>query len=688
VNPLGPYELEKEIGRGGAGRVYRAKHLPTGAVRAVKILDAGLDLESLERFRREARALASAGGAGVVPVHESGVEGRTSWYAMELMPGGSLRAKLVARGRLPWREASALVLELARTLGPCHEKGLVHRDLKPDNVLFDEEGRARLADWGCVRDLGASRLTRSNAVLGTPAYMAPEQLEDARVDARADVFSLGVILHELVTGKRPFDARSASDIYLKIKRAERPSTAGSGAPAELDALLDRLLRVDPASRHANAGEVARDLEALLAGARIARPRPRGGRMRDAVIAFATVSSLVLLGLVAVRREAPPRPAEPAPVAHHVASIETMTRIETAKSAKQRIPAADLAWLADSNPAEAGSLALTFGIEGAEIPSKTRELWKTHAPLPLARALVSVDRLGDLLESAEGCDSLAAALRGAFGSEDAKKLWATLTASEELARTCPALVAPIASSLEVLARDAFRDEHLTGIGRPQLIIKKLASLFAEAHGLSPVLEAVEVSNRKESGRDDFLAVAERLKDSDPLLRADLRARGIKRGQDEGIPLGNLLPLADEDERTLRALAPSLTGAERTWAMALIHDILALQVVASRDEERFEPWKRLIAFARQEQLPWLETKDTNLLVKWLAARHAWSDVDLWARHPLAADMPAIDSAHARTLADQGKKEEALALLESARKHLNFLDSDMENLIRDAEEYVKTH
>src|SRR5947209_427586 len=125
---LGPYVLEGELGRGGMGCVYRARHGPTGAVRAVKLLDALPDPTSQDRFRREIEALARVGGKGVVTIHESGVEGGRSFFAMELMAGGSLRARLAARGKLPWAEAAAIVRTLAATLERCHALSVIHRD--------------------------------------------------------------------------------------------------------------------------------------------------------------------------------------------------------------------------------------------------------------------------------------------------------------------------------------------------------------------------------------------------------------------------------------------------------------------------------------------------------------------------------------------------------------------------------
>ncbi|HZU96841.1 MAG TPA: serine/threonine-protein kinase [Planctomycetota bacterium] len=306
---LGPYELEAEIGRGGMGRVYRGRHRTTGAVRAIKALvDADTDPDALVRFQREAAALVRAGGDGVVGVHESGQEGRTLWFAMDLMPGGSLRALMKERGRLPWREACEIVATLAAALGRCHASGLVHRDVKPENVLFDADGRPRVADFGASRDLSASRLTATGVVLGTPGYMAPEQLDGRQADARADVFALGVILHELVTGEKPFKGERHWDLLRAIHagKFERPSTVVS-CPRELDRLLESVLADDAGRRPANGEDLAVELAEVAAG--------RTTRSLVPVLVGLTALAVLAGAVVArTRRQEAAPPPPPAPIA--------------------------------------------------------------------------------------------------------------------------------------------------------------------------------------------------------------------------------------------------------------------------------------------------------------------------------------------------------------------------------------
>ncbi len=272
---LADYELEGEIGRGGMGRVYRARHVPTGVIRAVKLLEGAPDLEGLERFQREAQALARVAGRGVVPVHKVSVEQGRLFLAMDLLAGGSLRDLLKRQGALPWRSAAALVAKLARVLERCAAAGLVHRDVKPENVLLDEEGEPYLSDFGCVRDLGRSALTLSGVLYGTYAYMSPEQLEGERATPAADVYGLGVLLHELVAGERPYE-ESHPALILELARAgKRASLRAKGAPPELEDAIARALT--PAARERiTAAELARELEALTgAGPRKELPARRG-----------------------------------------------------------------------------------------------------------------------------------------------------------------------------------------------------------------------------------------------------------------------------------------------------------------------------------------------------------------------------------------------------------------------------
>jgi hypothetical protein len=308
---LGDYELEAEIGRGGFGRVFRARHVPTGALRALKVLQGVADPEVVARFRRESEALARVGSLVAVPVHETGSYPGGTFYVMDLMPGGSLATRFPATSGAPWREAVVLISRLARLVEQCHSAGLVHRDLKPANILFDEHGEPKLVDFGCARDLGAATLTATGSSLGTPGYMAPEQLDGKRGDERSDVYALGVMLHELVTGARPHDGRSWRELLIQAQRGlPAPVAAAAGAPRELDRILGRTLAPDPSQRTGSAAALAAELEALAS-------EPTRSRSRTALLGVGIVV-VVSLGALALRagssgvESAPTAPSRPAP----------------------------------------------------------------------------------------------------------------------------------------------------------------------------------------------------------------------------------------------------------------------------------------------------------------------------------------------------------------------------------------
>jgi len=292
------YTILGELGRGGMGRVYRARHTATGAERALKVMTLVADPEALARFQREMEALARAAGEGVLRIHESGTERGRPWYAMAVMPGGSLRGRLAERGRFPWPEAIDIVSAVGPGLARCHAAGLIHRDLKPENILFDEEDRPTIADFGCARDLASKeRLTVTGEVLGTLDYMAPEQIEGKKVTQQADVHALGSILYELVTGEKAFPG-ATSPYGALVARDVIPSARARVAevPEELEAVLARALARRLEDRYATVAELLEGLRAV--------PRPRAAeRTSFPVVALVLVLAgglALLAGLVASR----------------------------------------------------------------------------------------------------------------------------------------------------------------------------------------------------------------------------------------------------------------------------------------------------------------------------------------------------------------------------------------------------
>jgi serine/threonine-protein kinase len=320
----GKFQIEKALASGAAGDVYEAMHLGLGARVAVKVLRPGVpetaDLRR-KRFMREARVAASLKSEHVVRVYDIVAPERGKTYiVMELLQGQTL-AERVKRGALPVAEAVDFVLQAAKPLAEMHDEGIVHRDVKPSNLFLardaDGKERIKLLDFGVAAfqqpvARADSSLTLSEAVVGTPRYMAPEQVESSKkVDARADVWALGVTLYELLGGKPPFDGQTVLAVLNQIEHQDpRPlAQVRPEVPAALVAVVQACLAKDPAGRPASARALA---EALVAatGAGRRRPDPR----KVAVVVGAAV--VLAVGIALLMRPGPEAPAvasEPASV---------------------------------------------------------------------------------------------------------------------------------------------------------------------------------------------------------------------------------------------------------------------------------------------------------------------------------------------------------------------------------------
>jgi serine/threonine protein kinase len=268
---LGRYEIVAEIGRGAMGVVYQARDPKIDRFVALKTISlAGQDpdeeQEYRERFFVEAQAAGRLLHPGIVTIFDVGEEPerRNPYIVMEYIAGQSL-SKLLSgeKKKIPFRTALRLTEELAEALDYAHAQGVVHRDIKPANILITEEGHAKIADFGIAK-LNLARLTVPGQVLGTPAYMSPEQLEGEQVDGRSDLFSLGVILYSMITGFKPFQGNSATTVCFKVANREPvPATAlDSELPPELDAVLSRAMAKDRAQRYQRGMDFALDVHEL------------------------------------------------------------------------------------------------------------------------------------------------------------------------------------------------------------------------------------------------------------------------------------------------------------------------------------------------------------------------------------------------------------------------------------------
>jgi serine/threonine-protein kinase len=279
---LGKYEILEEIGRGGFAVVYRARDTQLDRIVALKVLHPQLTTDSkfVQRFQQEARTAAGLRHPHIVTIHDVGEEAGQHYLAMAFLPGRTLDQWL-AKGPLPVEQAVSIVEQIAGALDAIHEQGLVHRDVKPGNIMLDDAGQATLVDFGIVRAAEGTRLTTTMAVLGTPEYMAPEQAEldeAAEVDWRADVYALGVVAYEMLVGRPPFAGRSPTAVLYKHvhERPPAPSTLNPDLPSELELALLKALTKGREDRFQQAGAFAAALRHALLPERPARepvPRP-------------------------------------------------------------------------------------------------------------------------------------------------------------------------------------------------------------------------------------------------------------------------------------------------------------------------------------------------------------------------------------------------------------------------------
>ncbi|HLI08239.1 MAG TPA: protein kinase [Ktedonobacteraceae bacterium] len=273
---LGTCTLQSLIGRGGMGAVYLAQQSRPRRAVAVKVLAPGLLWDSkirdefLARFRREADAIAALDHVNIMPVYEYGEQEQVAYLVMPYVTGGTLRERLERRGILPLNEVLPIIEQAAAALDYAHQKGIVHRDLKPGNILFHADGRVLLADFGLAKVLkettdADATLTSLGTVIGTPEYLSPEQATGSLLDQRSDIYSLGVILYQMLGGRVPFTGATPVAIAIKHTMEEPPpiTDKNPSLPHAVVAVVMKAMAKKPEQRYASAGELAQALRAAI-----------------------------------------------------------------------------------------------------------------------------------------------------------------------------------------------------------------------------------------------------------------------------------------------------------------------------------------------------------------------------------------------------------------------------------------
>ncbi|MEW4527749.1 serine/threonine-protein kinase [Maioricimonas sp. JC845] len=262
---IGPFELQEKLGVGGMGIVYRATYLKTGQDVAVKVLapDLTADPKLARRFQREMDILKKLRHPHIVRYYGGSSSGAQRFYAMEMITGGSLDNLLRKRGKLSWEEAVEYGIHIAKALEHAHNEGVIHRDLKPGNLLLTKKGRIKLSDFGIARDTQATALTQAGKTVGTMAYMAPEQITGKKpVSRRTDLYALGCVMFQMLTGRTPFESETQPEMLFKHIQDDPPSVReyNMDVPIWLDRLIDEMLAKEPEDRPYDALAVQVQLE--------------------------------------------------------------------------------------------------------------------------------------------------------------------------------------------------------------------------------------------------------------------------------------------------------------------------------------------------------------------------------------------------------------------------------------------
>jgi len=262
---IGRYEVLERIATGGQGTVYRARDTVLDRVVAVKVINQSIadDPAYLEALQREARLAAGLDHPNITTVYDFQIEDGTPYIVMEYVPD-ALDRHLQGGTRLPWERATEIAVQIARALQHAHDQGVVHRDIKPQNILLTEDGTVKVSDFGIARALASSTRSRTASVVGTPEYMSPEQWSSGSLDGRLDQYALGIVFYQMLVGTTPFQGESMEAIYVQHRETPLPELPGNlQVPGAIEQVIRRATEKSQEDRYASSGEMADALEVAL-----------------------------------------------------------------------------------------------------------------------------------------------------------------------------------------------------------------------------------------------------------------------------------------------------------------------------------------------------------------------------------------------------------------------------------------
>ncbi len=381
---VGDYRITGVLGAGGCGEVYRAEHSITKRVEALKILAPGRahSADEEQRFLREIQLQASLAHPNIASVHNAFSTKLGLVLAMELVEGESLEA-ILERGRIPLETGIDYVLQVLSALGYAHASAVLHRDVKPGNIVVAADGTVKLTDFGLARQAAKPKLTQTGTPAGSPYYMSPEQVHGVGpVDARSDLYSTGVVLYEVVTGRRAFEGASAFEVMLAhVERAPAPPIEVEPTISQaLNRVILTALAKEPSGRFQSALEFRDALEAAKRDSKLARPKRRGrGFLRVkalwAAAAALALGAIILAGVVRSSNTARQPEVQPAPVA-----LEPVKQVETppeAPAAAAQVPVVEPA--APPETLEAETVPASKKVRARVAAAQRREPPKAEAP---------------------------------------------------------------------------------------------------------------------------------------------------------------------------------------------------------------------------------------------------------------------------------------------------------------------